>query len=77
MITEYCNNFWGSHGCSLPPGHAYSDRFHQCGLDSDEDGICSKVVKVTGTDEWFCQYMMLDGWDAEWYPTHIFNNEVK
>ena len=40
---EWCDNFWGTHGCGLPKGHPGP---HRCGADdaepcSEHDGITS------------------------------------
>jgi hypothetical protein len=35
--VDYCNTFWGSHGCSLDPGH---DDPHVCGARASW-GPCS------------------------------------
>lgn len=40
-MTEYCDFFWGSHGCSLPPGH--EEQMHTCYLETDDDiELCSQ-----------------------------------
>lgn len=42
-MAEWCDNFWGSHGCGLPKGHPGP---HRCGAEdaepcSEHDGITS------------------------------------
>lgn len=44
-MASWCNLYWGSHGCDLPPGH---EGVHQCG-EPDHEGICSQF-EVTKED---------------------------
>ena len=58
----YCNFFWGSHGCDLPPGHEGN---HLCGL---LDGPCSRH------DGARVQYHLVGGdWDTEWFASEGFS----
>lgn len=77
-----CLTFWGSHGCSLPRGHADADVRHQCGLETDLDGTCSKVAweldPLLGEERWVCRFanMAGDGWDAQAFPAVLFGEDV-
>lgn len=43
MTKEYCDFFWGSHGCDLPPGH--KEQMHQCQVYNEREDsldLCSQ-----------------------------------
>jgi len=56
---QLCRTFWGSHGCALERGHEGWEVRHQCGLDSDVDGVCSvveRVLRLDGSEGWQVRY---------------------
>jgi hypothetical protein len=61
---KLCQTFWGSHGCSLPPGH---EGYHTCGVaDDEDDDLCSQHRNTEAGGEirwWTCP-------DDEGEPEH-------
>lgn len=81
---DYCNIFWGSHGCSKMADH---EGVHQCGTrtedpdDPDYDGgPCTQFITLTlETDapkqsdgDGAVRYYQGDGEWSEWCPSHWF-----
>jgi len=40
---NYCDTFWGSHGCDDDPGH--EGTIHTCGVNGE---VCSQFDSITG-----------------------------
>jgi len=59
--TPYCDTFWGSHGCDLPPGH---DGPHVCGALDGSLGLCSRAEGQAGEDG-TVRFWNGDDWDDE------------
>lgn len=79
-MAELCRVFWGSHGCDLPRGHAGWLVRHQCGLDEDSDGPCSKVEReldeVTGTEVWVQRFADAGGGWGGPFPGWVFGEDL-
>lgn len=71
-MAEWCDNFWGSHGCGLPKGHPGP---HRCGPEdaepcSEHDGITS--VRYYALSDF---RRILDVALTAWVPTFLRGDE--
>lgn len=68
-MKDYCDTFWGSHGCALKPGDGHT--IHLCTWKRwDDDGEnCIEEEPCTEYDETTdsVRYSTTDGW-SEWMP---------
>ena len=74
-MIEYCDTFWGSHGCGLTPGH--DGDVHRCGPEGD---VCSEMRKVvnSGKAEVRFYYLGVPRRWGDWTPGwRWFSNHVK
>jgi len=80
LNPRYCDHFWGSHGCDLPPGHELDGtQVHECAIMEhiDENAelevrfVCSEMVVLDETGRCRVRFHYLDSsgwsdWDSTW-----------